>query len=251
MELKDFNAMRVSIASPVIIRSWSYGEVLKPETINYRTLRPERDGLFEERIFGPTRDWECACGKYKKIRNRGIICDKCGVQVAPARVRRERMGHIELASPVSHLWYVRGVPSRIGLLLDLSPRMLERVLYFAQYIVMRVDEDARKRMMQRLSKETQNKTQELELKAETEIEALEKQLEKELESAERRSEAAIQKLEEQLAEKTDQVVSAGKKLENRIEEAKGSEIRKAIVFEPTGETIADEGETVAASIARS
>ena len=246
MELKDFNAMRVSIASPDIIRSWSYGEVLKPETINYRTLRPERDGLFDERIFGPTRDWECACGKYKKIRNRGIICDKCGVQVAPARVRRERMGHIDLASPVSHLWYVRGVPSRIGLLLDLSPRMLERVLYFAQYIVMRLDEDARKRTMQRLSKETQNKTQELELKAETEIEALEKQVEKELESSGRKSEAAIQKLEEQLAEKMDQVVSAGKKLEDRIEQAKGSEIRKAIVFDPTGETIAEEGETVSA-----
>ncbi|HEX7593645.1 MAG TPA: DNA-directed RNA polymerase subunit beta', partial [Anaerolineae bacterium] len=246
MELKDFSAMRVSIASPEIIRSWSYGEVIKPETINYRTLRPERDGLFDERIFGPTRDWECACGKYKKIRNRGIICDKCGVQVAPARVRRERMGHIELASPVSHLWYVRGVPSRIGLLLDLSPRMLERVLYFAQYIVMKVDDDARKRMMQRLSKETTNKTQELELRAETEIEGLESRLAKELENAEGKTETAIQKLEELLAEKTDQIVSAAKKLENRIDEAKGSEIRKAIVFEPTGETIVEESATVSA-----
>ncbi|MBI5033236.1 MAG: DNA-directed RNA polymerase subunit beta' [Chloroflexi bacterium] len=244
MELKDFNAIRVSLASPDKIREWSYGEVLKPETINYRTLRPERDGLFDERIFGPTRDWECACGKYKKIRNRGIICDKCGVQVAPARVRRERMGHIELASPVSHLWYVRGVPSRIGLLLDMSPRQLERVLYFAQYIVMKVDEDQRKRSMQRLSKETQNKAQELELKAEAEIEELEKQLEKETEGLTRKTETAVQKLEEQLAEKTDQIVSVAKKLENRIEEAKGSEIRKPIVFEPTGDVIADEGETI-------
>jgi len=246
MELKDFDAIRVSLASPDKIREWSYGEVLKPETINYRTLRPERDGLFDERIFGPTRDWECACGKYKKIRNRGIICDKCGVQVAPARVRRERMGHIELASPVSHLWYVRGVPSRIGLLLDMSPRQLERVLYFAQYIVMKVDEDQRKRAMQRLSKETQNKTQELELKVEAEIEELEKQLEKEIDGLTRKTETANQKLEEQLAEKTDQIVSVAKKLENRIDEAKGSEIRKAIVFEPTGDVIADEGETITA-----
>ena len=245
MELKDFRAMRVSLASPDTIRAWSYGEVQKPETINYRTLRPERDGLFDERIFGPQRDWECACGKYKKIRNRGIICDKCGVQVAPARVRRERMGHIELASPVSHLWYVRGVPSRIGLILDLSPRALERVLYFAQYIVMKVDEDARKRMMQRLSKETQNKAVELELKSEAEIEQLEQQFTKEIETLTRKTEAATAKLEEQLAEKTDQIVSIAKKLENRIEEAKGSEIRKAIVFEPSDEVIAKEGETIA------
>ncbi|MBI5301360.1 MAG: DNA-directed RNA polymerase subunit beta' [Chloroflexi bacterium] len=245
MELRDFSAMRVSLASPDQIRSWSYGEVVKPETINYRTLRPERDGLFDERIFGPTRDWECACGKYKKIRNRGIICDKCGVQVAPARVRRERMGHIELASPVSHLWYVRGVPSRIGLLLDLSPRALERVLYFAQYIVTRVDEDARKRTMQRLSKEAQLKRQELEQKAEAEIETLNKQFEKETDTLSRKTDGALEKLDEQLAEKTDQVMSIAKKLENRIEEAKGSEIRKAIVFEPTGDIIAEEGETVA------
>src|SRR5512140_808510 len=197
MEIKDMSAVRISLASPEQIRSWSYGEVQKPETINYRTLRPERDGLFDERIFGPTRDWECACGKYKKIRNRGIICDKCGVQVAPARVRRERMGHIELASPVSHLWYVRGVPSRIGLLLDLSPRVLERVLYFAQYIVTRVDEDARKRTMQRLSKETQLKEQELIAKADDEAEAIEKQADKEIENAQRKLEAALQKLEEQ------------------------------------------------------
>ncbi|MBI4789294.1 MAG: DNA-directed RNA polymerase subunit beta' [Chloroflexi bacterium] len=246
MELKDFSAMRVSLASPDQIRSWSYGEVQKPETINYRTLRPERDGLFDERIFGPTRDWECACGKYKKIRNRGIICDKCGVQVAPARVRRERMGHIELASPVSHLWYVRGVPSRIGLLLDLSPRQLERVLYFAQYIVTRVDEDARKRAMQRLSKETQNKTQELEAKANAEIDGITARFDKETDSLARKTDTANQKIEEQLAEKTDQIVNIAKKLENRIEDAKGSEIRKAIVFEPTGEVVADEGETIAA-----
>ena len=115
----------------------------KPETINYRTLKPEKDGLFCERIFGPTKDWECYCGKYKRVRFKGIVCDKCGVEVARAKVRRERMGHIELASPVSHIWYFKGTPSRLGLLLDISPRNLERILYFAQYIVTQVDEEAR------------------------------------------------------------------------------------------------------------
>ena len=135
----DFNAIRISLASPEQIRQWSYGEVTKPETINYRTLRPEKDGLFCERIFGPTKDWECFCGKYKKIRYRGVICDRCGVEVARAKVRRERMAHIALAAPVAHIWFAKGIPSRLGLLLDLSPRNLERVLYFAQYIVTSVD----------------------------------------------------------------------------------------------------------------
>ena len=121
MEVNEFDAIRVSLASPEQILTWSHGEVTKPETINYRTLRPERDGLFCERIFGPTKDWECACGKYKRIRYKGIVCDKCGVEVAHSRVRRERMGHIKLASPVSHIWYVKGVPSRLGLLLEYQP----------------------------------------------------------------------------------------------------------------------------------
>ena len=128
--------MRIGLASPEKIREWSYGEVKKPETINYRTLKPERDGLFCERIFGPTRDWECHCGKYKRIRYKGVICDRCGVEVTRAKVRRERMGHIELAAPVSHIWYFKGIPSRMGLILDITPRNLERVLYFAQYIVL-------------------------------------------------------------------------------------------------------------------
>ena len=131
-----FDAIRIGLASPEKIREWSHGEVKKPETINYRTLKPEPDGLFCERIFGPTKDWECHCGKYKKIRYKGVICDKCGVEVTKASVRRERMGHIELAAPVSHIWYVKGIPSRMGLILDLSPRILERVLYFASYIVL-------------------------------------------------------------------------------------------------------------------
>ena len=135
MSYVAFDAIKIGIASPEMIREWSYGEVKKPETINYRTLKPERDGLFCERIFGPTKDWECHCGKYKKIRYKGKICDRCGVEVTRAKVRRERMGHIELATPVSHIWYFKGIPSRMGLLLDISPRILEKVLYFANYIV--------------------------------------------------------------------------------------------------------------------
>ncbi len=135
MSYAEFDAIRIGIASPEQIREWSFGEVKRPETINYRTLKPERDGLFCEKIFGPTKDWECNCGKYKKIRYKGKVCDRCGVEITKAKVRRERMGHIELAAPVSHIWYFKGIPSRMGLLLDISPRILEKVLYFAAYIV--------------------------------------------------------------------------------------------------------------------
>ena len=135
LDVNEFDSMRIGLASPEQILAWSHGEVKKPETINYRTLKPERDGLFCERIFGPTKDWECHCGKYKRIRHKGVVCDKCGVEVTRAKVRRERMGHIQLATPVSHIWYFKGIPSRMGLILDVSPRSLERVLYFASYIV--------------------------------------------------------------------------------------------------------------------
>ncbi|MHB8144885.1 MAG: DNA-directed RNA polymerase subunit beta', partial [Vulcanimicrobiaceae bacterium] len=135
IDVNNFDAMRIGLASPEQIRAWSFGEVKKPETINYRTLKPERDGLFCEKIFGPTKDWECHCGKYKRIRFKGMICDRCGVEITRAKVRRERMGHIELATPVSHIWYFKGVPSRIGILLDMSPRQLEKVIYFAAYVV--------------------------------------------------------------------------------------------------------------------
>ena len=135
LDVNEFDSMRIGLASPQQILEWSHGEVKKPETINYRTLKPERDGLFCERIFGPTKDWECHCGKYKRIRYKGVVCDKCGVEVTRAKVRRERMGHIELATPVSHIWYFKGIPSRMGLILEMSPRSLERVLYFAAYIV--------------------------------------------------------------------------------------------------------------------
>ncbi len=157
LEVNDFDAIRISLASPEQIRSWSYGEVTKPETFNYRTLRPERDGLFCEGIFGPTKDFECYCGKYKKIRYKGVICDKCGVEVARAKVRRERMGHIELACPVSHIWFAKGIPSRLGLLLDLSLRSLERVLYLSHYVITSIDEEARQEVIKQLEENTSHK----------------------------------------------------------------------------------------------
>src|SRR5436190_2182637 len=131
LKIADFDALRLRLASPEVIKAWSHGEITKPETINYRTQKPEKSGLFAEEIFGPSKDWECYCGKYKKIRYKGIVCDKCGVEVTSSLVRRERMGHIELSAPVSHIWYLRSVPSKIGLILDLSVMNLEKIIYFA------------------------------------------------------------------------------------------------------------------------
>ncbi len=172
----DFNAIRISLASPDQIRIWSYGEVTKPETINYRTLRPEKDGLFCERIFGPTKDWECYCGKYKKIRYKGVICDRCGVEVARAKVRRERMGHITLAAPVAHIWFSKGTPSRLGLMLDLSPRNLDRVLYFAQYLITHVDAEHQQIRIEELQKELDDGVEKIEGEGEARLEELNAQL---------------------------------------------------------------------------
>ncbi|OGG12471.1 DNA-directed RNA polymerase subunit beta' [Candidatus Gottesmanbacteria bacterium RIFCSPHIGHO2_01_FULL_46_14] len=147
----DFSGLKITLASPDAIKAWSYGEVTKPETINYRTLKPEKDGLFDERIFGPTKDWECYCGKYKRIRYRGIVCDKCGVEVTQSKVRRERMGHINLAAPVAHVWFFKGAPSKLSLLLDISPRALEEVIYFAQYLVTSVDEEKKKAVLGKIA----------------------------------------------------------------------------------------------------
>ncbi len=175
LEINDFDAVRISLASPEQIRSWSYGEVTKPETINYRTLKPERDGLFCERIFGPTKDFECYCGKYKRIRYKGVICDKCGVEVARAKVRRERMGHIELACPVSHIWFAKGIPSRLGLILDLSPKSLEHVLYFSHYIVTSVNEEARQQAIEQLEKNLSSEIDGLKDNVEAKIAQLEQE----------------------------------------------------------------------------
>ena len=157
----DFSGLKISLASPEIIKQWSYGEVTKPETINYRTLKPEKDGLFDERIFGPTKDWECYCGKYKRIRYRGIICDKCGVEVTQSKVRRERIGHIALASPVAHVWFFKGAPSKLSLLLDISPRALENIIYFASYLVLDVDTEEKKKAINKLDEEQDKKQKEL------------------------------------------------------------------------------------------
>ena len=153
IDINNFDAIEISLASSKQIRSWSSGEVTKPETINYRTLKPEKDGLFCERIFGPTKDWECYCGKYKRVRYKGIVCERCGVEVTRSKVRRERMGHVDLAAPVSHIWFFKGVPSRIGYLLDMAPKELEKVLYFAASIVTWVDDEARAKDLDSLEKE--------------------------------------------------------------------------------------------------
>jgi len=179
------NGIRISLASPEQIKSWSHGEVTKAETINYRTLKPERDGLFCERIFGPVKDFECHCGKYKKARYKGVTCDKCGVEVAHSSVRRERTGHIELAAPVTHIWFVKLVPSRLGLLLDLSPRDLEGIIYFARYIIISTDEEAKQERLRQLEEEMVRKVTEQEESLDSKIEELEaKGLEEELKTKE-------------------------------------------------------------------
>ncbi len=153
IDINNFDAIEIGLASSKQIRAWSSGEVTKPETINYRTLKPEKDGLFCERIFGPTKDWECYCGKYKRVRYKGIVCERCGVEVTRSKVRRERMGHVDLAAPVSHIWFFKGVPSRIGYLLDMAPKELEKVLYFAASMVTWIDDEARERDTEQLEGE--------------------------------------------------------------------------------------------------
>jgi DNA-directed RNA polymerase subunit beta' len=217
MEVKNFDSIRISLASPEQIREWSYGEVTKPETINYRTLRPERDGLFCERIFGPMKDWECACGKYKRVRYKGIVCDKCGVEVAPSRVRRERMGHIELASPVSHIWYVKGVPSRLGLLLNISPRHLERVLYFAQYIISTVNEDARGRAIQRHERELQMRLSRIDGEVQGQLDEMEGQLEAALSELYQEEERELTTLDERINEAIARTVNEAQTLQTWVE----------------------------------
>jgi DNA-directed RNA polymerase subunit beta' len=228
MEVNEFDAIRVSLASPEQIMQWSHGEVTKPETINYRTLRPERDGLFCERIFGPQKDWECACGKYKRIRYKGIVCDKCGVEVAHSRVRRERMGHIKLASPVSHIWYVKGVPSRLGLLLNISPRNLERILYFAQHVITTVDEDARNRTITKAERDLNMRVARVEGEVQAKIAELEMQRANQLAELDRQEEAEMGRLAERLAVETDEVTAAGRPLKALLEKSLGKPLAEAL-----------------------
>src|SRR3989344_1936691 len=178
--LTDFTSLQIKLASPETIKTWSFGEITKPETINYRTLKPEKDGLFDERIFGPTKDWECYCGKYKRIRYRGIICDKCGVEVTQSRVRRERMGHINLAAPVVHNWFFKGSPSKLGLLLDISPRNLDAIVYFASYLVIEVDDNKKKQALKKQEAEFERKRKEREIILKGKLEEAQKETKKEV-----------------------------------------------------------------------
>ncbi len=242
LEVNNFNAIRISLASPDQIREWSKGEVTKPETINYRTLKPEKDGLFDERIFGPTKDWECYCGKYKRIRYKGIICDKCGVEVTRSKVRRERMGHIQLASPVSHIWYFKGTPSRLGILLDISPRNLERILYFALYIVTSVDEDARRRLLAQLEEEATGRGG----KSGQALSELEDELRANL--TRQKDELSVllastkAELEAQRAARTEEIAVAAQAVEAELKALKSAAAAESIVFAPTGEVIVAAGE---------
>ena len=249
METTDFRTLRVSLASPDQIRSWSYGEVTKPETINYRRLRPEKDGLFCEAIFGPTRDWQCYCGKYKNVRYKGIVCDKCGVEITRSSVRRERLGHIELAAPVAHVWYTRRVPSYMGLLLNISRRNLDRVLYFAQYVITHVDEEARQRALKRLAEELKDAEMQLEVKlvdktaettgdAFTRIQELRAQLEQ-----------LNASFDDRLSAATDEVVREAKVMEQRLKNLMGTAVSEDLklggaVIAKTGTTIGREHTTL-------
>jgi DNA-directed RNA polymerase subunit beta' len=219
-QFDGINGIRISLASPEQIRSWSHGEVTKAETINYRTLKPERDGLFCEKIFGPVKDFECHCGKYKKARYKGVLCDKCGVEVAHSSVRRERTGHIELAAPVTHIWFVKLVPSRLGLLLDLSPRDLESVIYFARYIVISVDKDAKEKRLRRLEEEGVRKIAEQE-------ERLNKRIE-ELEAADLQEEPKIKEINELRAKSVEKKERLEQELKTSIAELEGLQLRKLL-----------------------
>ena len=248
METNSMKALRINLASPEVIKSWSYGEVLKPETINYRRLRPEKDGLFCEAIFGPTRDWQCYCGKYKNPRYKGIVCDKCGVEVTRSSVRRERMGHIELAAPVAHIWYTRRIPSYLGLLLDISRRNLDRVLYFAQYIITYVDDDGRQKALKRLEDEISLSERELIAKVNGEIAETKKQRDRELKEIDSLIEKINREYDEKVASLFEPVIQQGQTLERELREKTGKTVRKAISFDLDGinQTIVEVGEEVAA-----
>src|SRR5438874_1640494 len=232
--------------------SWSHGEVTKPETINYRTLRPERDGLFCERIFGPTRDWECHCGKYKRYRYKGIICDECGVEVTRSKVRRERMGHIKLASPVSHVWYFKGIPSRMGLLLDMSPRNLEKILYFANYIVTDVHEEVRQDMLAVLNMDKDERA--VRLRADIDAKARELRQDHEAKSKKLKGEVdtEVSRLEEELQESVDALTTQGKKATEHIKAGIGTKSRRTMTVGLDGdeETVIDKGDLMSRDMSK-
>ncbi len=241
LDVNNFDALKIGLTSPEQIRGWSSGEVKKPETINYRTLRPEKDGLFCEKIFGPTKDWECYCGKYKRVRFKGIICERCGVEVTRAKVRRDRMGHIELAAPVSHIWYFKGVPSRMGYFLDIAPKDLEKILYFASYLITDVDFDRRDTDLEKLKEEMEAELVEIQAAADERVVALEKELETAVVSRKKKPKAAKKevKKEEDKAEgeegsKTEE--AQAEKVAEEPELRTQAEVRKELVTEKNDTT---------------
>jgi DNA-directed RNA polymerase subunit beta' len=242
VETTEFRSLRISLASPEQIRSWSYGEVTKPETINYRRLRPEKDGLFCEAIFGPQRDWQCYCGKYKNVRYKGIVCDKCGVEITRSSVRRERLGHIELAAPVAHVWYTRRVPSYMGLLLNVSRRNLDRVLYFAQYVITHVDEEARQRALKRLDEELEEAELKLDVEIQERITEATGEAKGRLAELEARLAELNESFDDRLSAATDEVVREAQVIEQRLENLKGSAAPEKITL--GGALIAKKGEVI-------
>jgi DNA-directed RNA polymerase subunit beta' len=244
LETQDFQAIRISLASPEQIHSWSYGEVTKPETINYRRLRPEKDGLFCEAIFGPTKDWQCYCGKYKNVRYKGVVCDKCGVEVTRSVVRRERMGHIDLVAPVAHIWYTRRVPSYLGVLLDISRRNLERVLYFAQYVIVKVDEDARQRALRRLEEEFERKKARLDQQMEENFGLIEDEMQVRLSEASGELLSVRQELDGRLTEQTEAIMGEAKMLSASLENQMGKPAREDMYISFSERVIVKEGEVV-------
>ncbi|CAN5737115.1 DNA-directed RNA polymerase subunit beta' [soil metagenome] len=242
LDVNNFDAIRISLASPEAIRGWSYGEVTKPETINYRTLKPEHGGLFCERIFGPTKDWECYCGKYKRIRHAGTVCDKCGVEVTRSKVRRDRMGHIELAAPVAHIWYVKGTPSRLGLLLDISPRNLERVLYFASYLVTQVDDEAKQQAIQEINDVHEETVEELRARADGEVEALAESTGERIETLSEGKSKTTKAITVTRESKLAEVEAEYKKVLKSLESRMNKSIRKAVEFQ--GEILVKSGEAI-------
>ena len=242
LEINDFNAIRISLASPEDILSWSHGEVTKPETINYRTLKPERDGLFCERIFGPQKDWECYCGKYKRVRYKGVICDKCGVEVTRAKVRRDRMGHIALASPVSHIWFVKGTPSRLGLLLDISPRNMERVLYFASYIITTVDEEGRAALREQMQADFNVKRDRIQGEAEGKRVEIASSLTQDLGGMETAQVSTQRRIEEDYKLQRELLTTEGETLRTDLEEKAGEQATEDIAFHSV--ILVEEGEVI-------
>jgi len=247
VETKGLTSLRISLASPETIRSWSYGEVLKPETINYRRLRPEKDGLFCEAIFGPTRDWQCYCGKYKNPRYKGITCDKCGVEVTRSAVRRERMGHIQLATPIAHIWYTRRIPSYLGQLLDISRRNLDRVLYFAQYIVSYVDEEARQKALKRLEDEISVSEREQAAEINAKIAEIKTSRDHKLSEHSQRKHELERHYDELIATRLEPIIQEGQRLEGLLQESMGKPLKETIVFGKSEMVIAEAGKTATAS----